>query len=71
MIDLYKYINESIFDDEDTHMDNLDKVADIAYIEKLLKKDNWNDFEKATDEFEKIIKSLVPKSIMEINIWYF
>ena len=29
MIDLYKYINESIFDDEDSHMSNLDKVADI------------------------------------------
>lgn len=49
-------IKESIFDDEDTHMDNLDKVADIAYIKKLLKKDDWDDFEKATDEFEKIIK---------------
>jgi hypothetical protein len=56
MIDLNTYLNESIFDDEDTHMSNLDKVADIAYIKKLLKKDNWDDFEKATDEFEKIIK---------------
>lgn len=56
MIDLYKYINESIFDDEDSHMSNLDKAADIAYIKKLLKKDDWNDFEKATDEFENIIK---------------
>ena len=56
MIDLYKYINESIFDDEDTHMSNLDKVADIAYIKKLLKKDNWEDFGKATGEFERIIK---------------
>ena len=56
MKDLNKYIKESIFDDEDTHMSNLDKVADIAYIKKLLKKDDWVDFEKATDEFEKIIK---------------
>lgn len=56
MIDLYKYINESLFDDEDTHMSNLDKVADIAYIKKLLKKDNWEDFGKAANEFEKIIK---------------
>ena len=56
MIDLYKYINESIFDDEDTHMSNLDKVADIAYIKKLLKKDNWEDFGKAAGEFERIIK---------------
>ena len=56
MKDISRYIRESIFDDEDTHMSNLDKVADIAYIKKLLKKDNWDDFEKATDEFEKIIK---------------
>lgn len=56
MKNLSKYIQESIFDDEDTHMSNLDKVADIAYIKKLLKKDDWDDFEKATDEFEKIIK---------------
>lgn len=53
---LAKYIKESIFDDEDTHMSNLDKVANISYIKKLLKKDNWNDFEKAANEFEKIIK---------------
>ena len=56
MIDLYKYINESIFDDEDTHMSNLDKIADIAYIKKLLKKDDYNEFEKSMDEFEKMIK---------------
>lgn len=56
MKDLNKYINESIFDDEDTHMSNLDKIANISYIKKLLKKDNWDDFERATDEFEKIIK---------------
>lgn len=56
MIDLYKYINESIFDDEDTHMDNLDKVADIAYIKKLLKKDDFDDFEKSIDEVENMIK---------------
>lgn len=56
MIDLNAYLNESIFDDEDTHMSNLDKVADIAYIKKLLKKDDWEDFGKATGEFEKIIK---------------
>lgn len=55
MKSLNKYINESIFD-EDIHMSNLDKIADIAYIKKLLKKDDWDDFERATDEFEKIIK---------------
>lgn len=73
MKSLNKYINESIFDDEDAHMSNLDKVADIAYIKKLLKKDDWGDFEKATDEFEKIIKKdykKIPRSKIDYGNKY-
>ena len=72
MKSLNKYINESIFD-EDTHVSNLDKVADIAYIKKLLKKDDWDDFEKATDEFEKIIKKdykKIPRSKIDYGNKY-
>lgn len=56
MIDLNTYLNESIFDDEDTHMENLDKIADVAYVKKLLLKDDYHEFEKSMDEFEKMIK---------------
>jgi hypothetical protein len=66
MVDITKYLNESIFDEEDI-MNNIDNKAEILKWFKKLTTDNVDDLEEAIPGFIKAIKKNKAKQVPSVN----
>lgn len=66
MVDITKYLNESIFDEEDI-MNNIDNKAEILKWFKELTTDNVDDLEEAIPGFIKAIKKNKAKQVSSVN----
>lgn len=66
MVDITKYINESIFDEEDI-MNNIDNQAEILKWFKELTTNNVDDLEEAIPGFIKAIKKNKAKQVSSVR----